>query len=156
MEEKIPVDCWGVHELEGVVFYLEPDTIDDELCPYGMIAGVGKCPHKGLSKETAVDWEKFAYVPDPSLRADKCLELIPEGLNIGNKYETFIHAKYLPPKKILLDLLKRTNALPLFIYGIDMNVNINDLLTLTQLPCPRPIYFSGDPFVPVPTFIKRL
>nr|DAT12613.1 MAG TPA: hypothetical protein [Caudoviricetes sp.] len=152
--EKIPISYWGVHELEGVKFYLEPGTVDDDFCPFYPVRNIVECPHRGLSEKTTRNWYKAAYIRSDTMKADKCLEMVPEGLILDDKTFTFFHAKLMPGRSFLLKALRMTNALPVFIYGIDMGTDMDKLLPFTQLQDPRPIYFCGDPYVPVPPYIK--
>lgn len=156
MNTKVTINCWGKHTFEGMDFYLEPENVTDELCPFTCKLNMPLCPHSGLNKSTCPNWEKVAYIRDETLKVNRCLEMIPEGLTIRDEGLVFVHSKYMPPKPRLLTLLGLTNALPLFIYGIDINTDIEKLLVLTHLMMPRPIYFSGDPYIPFPIDIKRL
>ena len=152
---KLPITHWGYAELEGVKFFLEPWNEPEEACPFEMIYPKNPCPHMNLSEENLVNWDRVAYLDDDSLSAKRCLELIPKNLRLVNSEYTLIHAKYLPPRLTLKKYLTLTNAIPLFIYGIDGDDDINKLLSLTTLECPRPIYFSGKSDIPLPTKITR-
>lgn len=152
---KMPITHWGCAELEGVKFFLEPWKEIDEACPYEMINPKFPCPHMNLSESNLVSWHKSAYYDDNTLTAKRCMNLIPKDLTLVDFDLTFIHAKYMPGKNALVKLLKLTNALPLFIYGIDGSDNMYKLLSLTKLECPRPIYFSGQSDIPLPLNIKR-
>lgn len=153
---KIPITHWGYAELEGVKFFFEPWKEVEEACPFELVISPSlPCPHYNLSEETLRNWDKFVYLDDNTLSAKRCLSLIPEGLTLVNNSYTLVHARYTPGRNALKKLLTLTNALPLFIYGIDESTNINDLLELTKLECPRPIYFSGQSDVPIPYSIKR-
>lgn len=152
---KIPITHWGYAELEGVKFILEPWKEQDEACPFEMIYPKNPCPHMGLSEKNIVKWKKVAYLDDDTLSAKRCLKLIPKGINLVNTEYTLIHSKYLPSKLTLKKYLTYTNAIPLFIYGIDSGADMSKLLSLINLECPRPIYFSGKSDIPLPTKIIR-
>lgn len=156
MNIKRNITHWGKYNLEGVDFYLEPETIQDGLCPFTCILNMPICPHRGLSKETSKKWLRFAYIQDETLSAKRCLKMIPRGLEITDEGLVFVHSKFMPSKKRIVELLSLTNALPLFIYGIDSFTDVSKFSVLTELMVPRPIYFSGDPYVPFPAHIKRL
>lgn len=149
--QKIQTDHWGLHELDGVKFFLEPN-MDNDVCPFGFPRGL-PCPHMGLGEYNYKKWHKSAYVVDETLTSNKCQKLIPNSLETVQGL-TFLHARYLPRKERLLQMLNMTNALPLFIYGIDERINFWDLLTFVQMDPVRPIYFSGNSYVPVPKNIK--
>lgn len=154
--DKVTINHWGKHNFEGMDFYLEPETIQDELCPFTCRLNMPLCPHLGLNEKTYRKWHRVAYVQDETLKANRCLKMIPKGLTIRDEGLVFVHSKFMPTKPRLLKLLEITNALPLFIYGIDINTDLEKLLVLAELRMPRPIYFSGDPYVPFPAEYKRL
>lgn len=156
MNTKKTITHWGKFNFEGMDFYLEPESMDDELCPFTCKLNMPLCPHLGLNETNFKEWHKVAYIKDETLKVKRCLEMIPSSLKIRDEGLVFLHSKFMPPKPRLLNILTLTNALPVFIYGIDMNTDINKLLVLTELMMPRPIYFSGDPYVPFPAEIQRL
>lgn len=152
--EKILIHHWGRHKLEDMTFYIEPNSEDYEVGPFKLDDENMPCPHSGLNSTNFKNWKKVAYVDDNSLTAKRIMKLIPKNLSVVGRY-TFFHAKYMPAKSNLLKYLNMTNAIPVFIYGIDNSVDFDKLLSLVQLEVPRPVYFSGQSDVPVPVKIKR-
>lgn len=150
---KIQTDHWGLHELDGVRFFLEPN-MDSRSLPFSFPKEL-PCPHINLGKDTYKKWHKAAYIIDETLTSEKCQRLIPDGLEVVPGL-TFLHAKYLPRKERMLQMMNMTNALPLFIYGIDQNINFWDLLVYARMDPIRPIYFSGSQYVPVPRDVELL
>lgn len=148
------VTYWGVHEVEGMKFYLEPQTVLSEFCPLEKPEGRLACPHYGLNESNAHNWRRFLYIEDSTLGYDKLMKLIPSSL----KYDpslTFVSAQFLPSKQRLLHLLQLTNALPLFIYGISLNTNFGMIFDLVRTSMIRPVYMSGSSTIPIPTEFKE-
>lgn len=157
---KIPITHWGYVDVEGVRFFVEPETykeMDKKIIPFEMIHPNRHCPHVNLNESNYIEHPyKYVYLDDDSLSVKKCLNIIPEGVMLADRNYTFIHAKYSPGPGVLIKYLNLTNAIPLFIYGIDCNVNLSRLFSLTRMDCPRPLFFSGSSDVPIPSYIKRI
>lgn len=150
----IQADHWGVFDYEGIKFYLEPDSKLGFLCPFKKPQRKLECPHHGLNEQTTVNWKKTLFIPDESLTVKKLQELIPEGLIVKPNL-TFCHAAYLPNKQKLIQLLSMTNALPLMIYGLSLNMDFEKVFTVGRASMCRPVYISGSPNIPVPLDYKE-
>ena len=149
----IQADYWGYYDYEGISFYIEPDSVLDKLCPFKKPDKKIPCPHSGLCESNRVNWKKKLFVPDETLTINKLEKLIPKGLQVRQSL-TFCHAAYLPPKPRLIQLLSCTNALPLMIYGLDLNMNYDRVFQIGRASMLRPVYISGDPDIPVPSDYK--
>lgn len=146
---------WGVRDYEGVRFYIEPDTILNELCPYEKPKKGCPCPHKGLCKETYKKWKKFCFIPEG--REGEGYEIVqrmfPKGLEVRPEL-TFVNANFIPSPMRFYKLMTLTNAVPLVIYGINLRHDYTRIFNMVRGSLVRPIYLCGNKDIPVPIDLK--
>lgn len=144
------VQFWGFRTFEGVNFYIEPDTVLPEICPFKKPRDTLPCPHSGLSAETFRDYRQLAFYegkPNPA-------EIFHPKLRIKEDM-TFFHASYLPIKYYLQRFMACTNAIPLIIYGVNMTHDYQRIFDIARSSKIRPVHIYGSGMIPVPSDFKE-
>lgn len=144
------VQIWGYRCYDGVDFYIEPETVLPEICPFKKPKETVPCPHSGLSAETFRDYPQIAFFegkPNPDEIFDSRLKI--------NEELTFFHASYLPPKYYFQKYLSCTNAIPLIIYGVSITHDFQRLFDIARSSKIRPVHIYGSGMIPVPSDFRE-
>ena len=146
---------WGHHIYEGVDFYIEPGFEVPEFCNMQLPPKTLRCPHEGLNFQNNKKWETLAYVYVDDW--EELRKLLPENMNVDMDI-TFVSPWQILDRPYMLgNLTKTTNALPLFIFGVNLDLNYNRLFSMIKSTrCVRPIYVCGARDIPIPKEFKKL
>lgn len=146
----VDMNFWGYRTYEGVDFYIEPETVLLDICPFKKPKRGLPCPHSGLSAETFRDYRQLAFYegkPDPD-------KIFHPDLKIKEDM-TFFHANFLPMKYYLQRYLSCTNAIPLIIYGVNTTHDYQKIFDIARSSKIRPVHIYGSGLIPVPSDFRE-